>query len=293
MIEIIWIETVGEDLRGVFEKRLSGRTIHPNTMSENVDYGETEARREEATYSVSAIVDRRRLVRKRLNPRPGDTVLSIGCGPGFEPAELAETVGRNGRVHAVDRSDAMLALAERRCSDLSGVTLARGDAVDLPIVNEAVDAAVAVQIYEYVENVASAATELRRVLRPGGRAVVYDTDFDSLVWHSTDDERMNRILDAWDDHCPRPHLGSQLTRYLREAGLIVERVEPYSILDTRLDEDAFVHHFMQFLEDYVTDHDAISSEESRAWAEDLYDLDESGETFFNLTQYLYVARKPE
>src|SRR3981081_2280046 len=59
-------------------------------------------------------------------------------------------------------------------------TTAHGDAVVLPFPDGSFDAAVSTQVYEYVADMPRALAELRRVLRPGGRAVVLDTDWDSL-----------------------------------------------------------------------------------------------------------------
>ncbi|MEF8806849.1 methyltransferase domain-containing protein [Natronomonas sp.] len=260
-------------------------------MSDSLEYTEKEAKQEEANYRTPSMVARRRLVRERLGLQAGEDVLSLGCGPGFEPAELAEAVGPEGHVHAIDRSEAMLALAERRCGDVPQVTLTNADATDLPIADESVDAVTAVQIYEYVEELDAALDELYRVLRSGGRAVVYDTDFDSLVWRSTDRERMERVLDAFDSHCPRPHLGSRLGPRLREAGLTVELIEPNSICNTRLDEDTFSYHLMEAIRDYVVDRDLIDPSVADAWVMDLQQLDENGGLFFNLTQFLYVVQK--
>lgn len=161
---------------------------------------------------------------------------------------------------------------------------------DVPLSDESVDAATAVQVYAYVEALDSALQELHRVLRPGGRAVVYDTDFDSLVWHSTDSERTERLLDAFDDHCPRPHLGSRLGPRLRDAELTVKRVEPNSILNTQL-QDTFSYHLMEAIRDYIVDRDFVDEAVAEAWVEDLQRLDDDGKYFFNLTQYLYVVRK--
>lgn len=260
-------------------------------MSNTLEYTEAEAEREEAAYETPGAAERRELVRKNLDLRNGEEVLSIGCGPGFEPAGLAGVVGEAGHVHGIDRSEAMLALARRRCAELPHVTLTKADATDVPVSDESVDAAVAVQLYEYVEDLEAALDELHRVLRIGGRAVVYDTDFDSLVWHSSDRERTERVLEAFEDHCPRPHLGSRLSPHLRDAGLTVERVEPNSILNTRLDEDTFAYHLAQGIRDYVVDRGVIEQEVAEAWIDDLRERDEMGETFFNLTQYLYVVRK--
>lgn len=260
-------------------------------MSESLEYTEKEAEQEEAAYRTPSMAARRRLVRGHLDLRTGEDVLSLGCGPGFEPAELAESVGPEGSVYGIDRSEAMLALAERRCGDVPHVALTNADATDLPIADESVDAVAAVQIYEYVEDLETALDELHRVLRPGGRAVVYDTDFDALVWRSADRERTERVLDAFDSHCPRPHLGSRLGPHLREAGLTVERIEPNSICNTRLDEETFSYHLMAAIRDYVVDRDLIDPSVADAWVADLQQLDENGDSFFSLTQFLYVVRK--
>lgn len=260
-------------------------------MGDTLEYTEEEAQQEESTFKTPAAIARRQLVREKLDFQPDDDVLSIGCGPGFEPAEIAEDICQNGHIHAIDQSEAMLTLAEQRCSSPSNITLTRADAVSLPFADDAFDAAVAVQVYEYIEDLDTALAELARVLRPGGRAVVYDTDFDSLVWHATDQERMRAICEAFNDHCPRPHLGSQLAPHLRDVGLAVEQVEPNSILNTRLDEDTFASHLMEAIKTYVVSRGKITADVATAWVDDLRETDADGETFFNLTQYLYVVQK--
>ncbi|ADQ66227.1 hypothetical protein C499_09454 [Halogeometricum borinquense DSM 11551] len=260
-------------------------------MGDTLEYDEKEARQEAAIYRTQAAADRRELVRETLDLQRGDRVLSIGCGPGFEPAELAGAVGESGYVHGIDRSEAMLTLANQRCDDLPQAALSKGNALDLPVADESFDAAVAVQVFEYLDRVDAAVNELARVLRPGGRAVVCDADFDSLVWRSPNPARMERVLDAFDDHCPWPHLGSRLAPLLRDAGLTIERVEPNTMLETRLNDESFAYHLMEFIKDYAANHDSIGSDEASAWVADLREHEENGATFFNFTQYLYRVRK--
>ena len=262
-------------------------------MGETLDYDETEARQEEAIYRTQAAATRRERIREMLSLSPGDEVISIGCGPGFEPAEIGWAVGNGGRVHGVDRSRPMLSLARDRCAPLPQVTLSQANAVNLPVADESVDAAVAVQVFEYLESVASAVSELARVLRPGGAAVVCDADFASLVWRSPDPGRMARVLEAFDDHCPQPRLGSRLAPLLREAGLTVDRVEPNTMVNTRLDEETFAYHLMQFIEGYAAEHEAIGPTAAKNWADDLREQEATGESFFSFTQYCYLVHKPD
>jgi arsenite methyltransferase len=58
---------------------------------------------------------------------------------------------------------------------------AEGDALAMPFPDASFDAAASTQVYEYVEDMAAALAEARRVLRPGGRLLVLDTDWDSIV----------------------------------------------------------------------------------------------------------------
>lgn len=262
-------------------------------MGDTLDYDKAEARQEEAIYRTPAAAARRERVRDMLAPEPSDTVLSIGCGPGFEPAEIGWAVGNAGYVCGIDQSEPMLELARERCASLPQVALSQGDADALPVADESVDGAVAVQVFEYLETVASAVSELVRVLRPGGSAVVCDADFASLVWHSPNPERMGRVLAAFDDHCPHPRLGSRLAPVLCEAGLTVDRVEPNTIVNSRLEAETFAFHLMQFIKDYAADHEAVAPNVARAWADDLRTQDARGETFFSFTQYCYLVHKPK
>jgi SAM-dependent methyltransferase len=74
------------------------------------------------------------------------------------------------------------------------------DATALPFPDASFDGAVSVQVFEYVKDIAAALSEVYRVLRPGGRAVIVDTDWDSIAWNASDRVLMQRVLRAWDEH---------------------------------------------------------------------------------------------
>ena len=57
-----------------------------------------------------------------------------------------------------------------------------------------------------------------RVLDFGGRLLLLDTDWDSIVWHSRAPQRMRRVLAAWDAHAADPHLPRTLPGLIRDAG---------------------------------------------------------------------------
>lgn len=265
-------------------------------MSDDHEYDEEAARRELAVYRTEPAAERRALVRRQLDlgqyaDREGEaTVVSVGCGPGFEPAELADELGAEGRVLGVDASPAMLSLAAKTCADRPTVDLGRGDATSLPLADDAADALTAVQVLEYLLEPEAALAEFARVLRPGGRAVVLDTDWRTFVWRADDDRRSQAVLDAWEGRCPNPRIGSALAPHLRKAGLTLERVEPFTIVDRTL-EDSFFGHNLPFVADHARDHPDLGPDVAASWERDVREREERGETFVSLTQYCYVVER--
>src|SRR5215207_6423136 len=176
------------------------------------------ARQLETLYRTRDVLRRRRLVREAVAGSAGKRILDVGCGPGFYVAELLVEVGPTGWVVGVDASPQTLALARRRTNGADNVQLYQADATDLPVPDASFDAALSVQVLEYVGEVDAALAELRRALRPGGRLVIWDVDWSTVSWHSADPARMRRVLRAWDGHLADPCLPRTLAPRLRAAG---------------------------------------------------------------------------
>jgi ubiquinone/menaquinone biosynthesis C-methylase UbiE len=257
-------------------------------------FDDETARRLEAIYLHPDVVERRRRVRQALALRPGDRMLDVGCGPGFLTAEIAAEVGPSGWVCGIDVSPSSLALARARCGG-EGVAawadIREGDAVALPFPDASFDAVVATQVYEYVGDLPTALAELFRVLRPGGRAVIVDTAWDSLVWHAADRERAAAILSAWDEHLADPSLPRTLLPRLRRAGFAVGRPEAMTVLN--LEWDGYSKGLAGLIAGFVAGRRGITRETADAWLADLGQLDDTDEYFFSLDQFLFVAKKRE
>lgn len=99
------------------------------------------------------------------------TVADLGCGTGNAAEVLSPVVKR---VIAVDQSEPMLAAARKRLAGRDNVTFARGELERLPLANAEADAAVMLLVLHHVEDPARALAEMRRVVRPGGAALVLD-----------------------------------------------------------------------------------------------------------------------
>jgi ubiquinone/menaquinone biosynthesis C-methylase UbiE len=252
-------------------------------VSHVIRYDEEPARRVQELSETPEMRAQRRRVIELLAPEPGEQILDVGCGPGHLIGEIADLVAPGGRACGVDLSEQMLALAER-----TNVELAHVSDTKLPFGEACFDAAVATQAYEFVEELSAALAELHRVLRSGGRVLILDTDWDSLIWHSRDGPRMQRVLDGWRRRVADPHLPRTLAPRLRAAGFDVTRREVFPIFDTAGDERSYSAHQINHLGASATGVPAAVLED---WAAELHDLARAGEYFFSLNRYIFLAAK--
>jgi len=104
---------------------------------------------------------------------PGDRVLDVGCGRGATLLPAAVAVGSTGRVVGVDLSDEMVALlgAELEAAGVDTATVRRGNAEALDMEDATFDVVLSQMVLHLLPDPAAAASELLRVLAPGGRCM--------------------------------------------------------------------------------------------------------------------------
>lgn len=107
----------------------------------------------------------------------GDTVLDLGCGTGTLAIAAARRVGPGGAVHAVDPAEDLLARARkkaRRAGVAVEFTPAGGEA--LPFADENFDVVLTSLVLHHLphEQLRETVREIRRVLKPSGRALLVD-----------------------------------------------------------------------------------------------------------------------
>jgi SAM-dependent methyltransferase len=111
-----------------------------------------------------------------LGLREGESLLELGCGPGYALQALLR-LPHAAKMTGLDWSEVMLARTARRnrpALEAGRLALVRGDFADLPFSDESTDAILAVNVVYFMGR-SAAAREAHRVLRPGGRIVLYAT----------------------------------------------------------------------------------------------------------------------
>ncbi len=259
-----------------------------------ISFDGAQARSLEAVYQTPDLIAQRARVLELLAPATGERILDIGTGPGLLAYDLARLVGPGGRIVGVDISADMLAIAGERLAGLSQAQCIKGDAIDLGLDDGGFDAVVSTQVHEYVADMPRALGELHRVLRPGGRVLILDTDWRSIVWHSSDEARMARMLTCWDDHLADPHLPAKLGPLLAAAGFEVRRVEIAPMLSPRWQPASYAAGITKAIADFVERNGArhgLGQQEISAWRDDQRRLIDDGAFFFSLNRYIFLATR--
>lgn len=254
-------------------------------------YDEDASRRLVAIYVTPDVAAQRAELLRALQPRAGERVLDVGSGPGFLVESLADELGESGFVAGVDISEPLLDYARTHCAHADRIEYRHGDATALPYPAASFDAVVCSQVLEYIDDVDTAIAELHRVLRPGGRVAIMDTDWDSIVWHSDDRARMKRILATWEAHAPHPRLPRTLAGRLRRAGLVIGQQRVMPLFNPEYADDSYSNRIADLIAAFVVGR-GVSSDEASAWARDLRDAGRQQRYFFSLNRYLFVATRP-
>jgi predicted methyltransferase len=133
--------------------------------------------------------------------RPGDHVADLGSGSGYFTFRLAEAVGPQGKVYAVDvdrdMNDLVAKASKGKSTGNVEVILALRDDPLLPPIG--VDLVFTVNTYHHFENRVAYFKRVRKYLRPGGRIAVIDFDrrawFEGMWKHYTPAEFIKREME--------------------------------------------------------------------------------------------------
>lgn len=251
-------------------------------------YNAEMAARQEQMARTKDMVRQRAEIMRLLSPGPGEKILEIGSGNGILVRELIEAVGPGGRVVGLDASDAILDMARHICPNGEFV---HGDAVNLPFDDGTFDAVVAAQVLCFLDDVDCAVTEMYRVLKPGGRVVVLDTDWDTLVWKSDDPELMARVVNEYKAVYSDAGLPRSLPSRLARAGFSNIDMESFVVLNTIFGEDTYARQSAEFATSIMEKSPDFTPQEQTAWLEGQEELARANEFFFSLNRYLIVGCK--
>jgi len=252
------------------------------------DIQEMAAALEERAKAVDQLQVNKTLV-DTLAPVMGEHILEVGCGSGVLCRQIAPAVVPGGKITGVDISTEFLKIARSyaartKLSDC--IQWGAGQAEVLPFHDAIFDGVFAARLLLHVSDPQTVLNEMLRVVRPGGRVVVMDWDFETVVVIHSNRDLTRRLL-HWrcDHHGGNNWSGRQLWGGMTSAGLVNVMVIPVVSI-ARSENDSLTLSLFKAAR-VACDDGAIAPNEYDAWISEL----QSGlaaESFFASIVYFIV-----
>lgn len=247
---------------------------------------------------------------EQLRPAPGEIAVDVGSGTGedvlafatygaraigVEPSpglraeaarravSAAETVGRAAAAEYVEGG------AEAVRGVGAAVEYVEGQAEALPFEDASVDVLRCERVLQHVDDPAAAVTEMARVLRPGGRIVLIDTDWGTAIIHPADPDVLQRMVGYFRGETANPFSGRRLRELLVGTGLEITGETAATWIEP---QEGATTGFVGMMHTTAARAGVITDAEAEAFTETLRDAAERGAFHMSLTMYAVSARKP-
>jgi ubiquinone/menaquinone biosynthesis C-methylase UbiE len=213
----------------------------PATSSPDLHEGFRDPRRVAADELVWFLCEADRLpgiraiqkaMRRCFDLRPGTHLLDAGCGIGLEAARLASEHPAVS-VTGLDRNAELLRVARRdRDPQPANLSWLEADLVELDLPDACFDIVRTERVLMYLPDpeLDRVVDELVRLLRPGGRLVLFELDYGAAILPagSHGDAVVRRVNELLDDSVPQPRAGRRIPAMLSDRGLIDTDAQPFS-----------------------------------------------------------------
>lgn len=158
---------------------------------------------------------------KEFGMKQGMKVIELGCGPGFVLERLSEEFSVID-LTGVEIDDNLVNYAMEYLKQKKNIHIHQGSVLDITLPDNTYDFAISRLVIEHLSDPVAAIKEVCRILKPGGRAVFVDNDFEMHIECFPEIIELRELYDAYcEARCReggKPKIGRELPILLKKGG---------------------------------------------------------------------------
>ncbi|WP_328335014.1 methyltransferase domain-containing protein [Streptomyces sp. NBC_00455] len=225
-----------------------------------------------------------------LAARPGERALDIGAGTGSETQVLAAAVADGGTATGVEPNPGLREVAERRAAEArSSARFVPGDAYALPVEDAGLDVVWCERVFQHLTEPDRAAAEIARVLRPGGRVALLDTDWATTILHPGDPEVVAVLTGGALTMAANPNAGRRLAGQLAAVGLEIDDLGSQALIQ---DHRKVSWTIIRMLGETAVQRELITEQQRDQLYADLTAAAERSALHMSVTMFGVIAHRP-
>lgn len=228
-------------------------------------------------------------------------VLDLGCGKGLTLPYLLAASGPSGEVVGADRDQRSLdairsGFPEEIANGRLTLTNVRIDD-KLPFLAERFDSIVCQNVIECIPDKGALLTDIARILKPGGVAVIGHHDFDGMLLASDDRDLTRRLIHGYADHTQEwqevsdGQMGRQLPGLVGASPLSTAVTETVLFVDRTLSRNSYARQHLEGMVSLARE-SGVTDDEAGAWLARLEARAEAGQFYYALPWVYVVSRLP-
>jgi arsenite methyltransferase len=229
-----------------------------------------------------------------LAPGAGDLILDVGSRCGDAERLLVKDYPDIERVvgleYALDRSRK----AKDRCltdGRPGQIVFQVGDAQSLPYDDNTFDKVFCVEALENVADPLKVLAEIKRVLKPGGVAVIEHSDFYTQTFHSSYKEMSLEIIRTYGDIGRNGQIGREVYGLCNQAGFSSADIKIYTLINTQWRPDVYAYRIAHLMAQWLMDKSLTWKPRIETWLQDLESLAEQNRFFYSINRYVCLCVK--